>query len=102
MALSPKLLKKVDAVLVHHDSVLYGRIREIVALAARHRTPAIYFTRECAELGGLISYGPDVEEILRQAGLYAGRILRGEKPADCLSSSLPSSSWSSISRPPRR
>ena len=62
--------------------VLYGRIREIIALAARHRTPAIYFIRECAELGGLMSYGPDTDAMLRQAGLYAGRILKGEKPAE--------------------
>ena len=67
---------------MHHDSVLYARIREIITSAARHRTPAIYFIRECAELGGLISYGPDTDEMMRQVGLYAGRILKGEKPAD--------------------
>ena len=81
-ALAEVTEKKVDAVLVHHDSVLYARIGEIIASAARHRTPAIYFIRECAELGGLISYGPDPNEMLRQAGLYAARILKGEKPAD--------------------
>jgi ABC-type uncharacterized transport system substrate-binding protein len=78
-ALAEVVESKADAVLVHHDSVLYGRIREIIALAARHRIPAIYFIRECAELGGLISYGPNPDEVLRQAGLYAGRILKGEK-----------------------
>ena len=67
---------------MHHNSVLYARIREIIASAARHRIPAIYFIRECAELGGLMSYGPDLDEMLRQAGLYAGRILKGAKAAD--------------------
>ena len=81
-ALAEVAEKKVDAVLVHHDLVLYARIREIIASAARHRIPAIYFIRECAELGGLISYGPDTDEMMRQAGLYAARILKGEKPAD--------------------
>ena len=58
------------------------RAGQIVALAARHRIPAIYIRREFAEAGGLMSYGANVADGYRELGRYAGRILNGEKPAD--------------------
>ena len=71
-----------DAMLVIASPFFTARARQIAALAARHRIPAIYARREFAEAGGLMSYGYNFAELYRELGRYAGRILNGEKPAE--------------------
>jgi putative ABC transport system substrate-binding protein len=74
--------KPVDALLVGPGSLLYNRRVQIVTLATYHRVPAIYSQREWAEAGGLMSYGTSLSDAYRQAGVYTGRVVKGEKPAD--------------------
>jgi ABC-type uncharacterized transport system substrate-binding protein len=70
------------ALLVTVDGFFFNRRALIVTLAARHALPTVYYSREYAEVGGLISYGANVENILELTGIYTSRILKGEKPAD--------------------
>jgi putative tryptophan/tyrosine transport system substrate-binding protein len=71
-----------EVLLVSPSSFFSSQRMEIVALAAQHRVPALYFERDFAHAGGLMSYGPNIPEFYRQLGIYAGRILHGKKPGD--------------------
>jgi putative ABC transport system substrate-binding protein len=73
---------RVGALLVDVDQLFNRRRDQIVALAARYKIPANYATRAFAEAGGLMSYGDDRLESVRQSGIYVGRILKGENPAN--------------------
>jgi putative tryptophan/tyrosine transport system substrate-binding protein len=68
--------------IVAADTFLYVLRQRVVSRAAQYGIPTMYQRREFAEAGGRISYGPDYHDLGRQCGAYAGRILRGEKPAD--------------------
>jgi putative ABC transport system substrate-binding protein len=75
--------QRADALLVHVDALFNeGGETQIVALAAQHRLPTMTAGGTFTDRGGLISYGADVRDLNRQAGVYVARILRGEKPAD--------------------
>jgi putative ABC transport system substrate-binding protein len=74
--------RQAEALHVSADGFLLTHLDQIVALAARHSVPTVYAFRQAITLGGLMSYGTDFHHAWRQAGVYTGRILKGEKPAD--------------------
>jgi putative tryptophan/tyrosine transport system substrate-binding protein len=75
-------LRPGDGLLVATDPFFFIRRAQLVALSARHGVPTIYDSRESAETGGLMSYGPNHVRLWEQAGSYVSRILKGEKPSD--------------------
>jgi len=73
---------RADALMIGQDALFNSHSGQLGALSVRHAIPAIYVNREFAAAGGLISYGANRPDEWRQAGVYVGRILKGEKPAD--------------------
>jgi putative ABC transport system substrate-binding protein len=74
--------ERPDALFVGLDPFLNSRRTQLVNLASRHALPATFSNRDCAEIGGLMSYGANIADAYHQIGAYAGRILKGAKPAD--------------------
>jgi putative ABC transport system substrate-binding protein len=73
---------QVGGLIIPADTVFNSRAQQLAALTLKHAVPAIHSVREFAASGGLMSYGGNIKETHRQAGIYTGRILKGEKPAD--------------------
>jgi putative ABC transport system substrate-binding protein len=73
--------QRINILIIATDPFLLGQRDQLVGLAARYAVPTMYFLREFVEAGGLMSYGPDIANGYRQAGVYTGRILSGAKPA---------------------
>jgi putative ABC transport system substrate-binding protein len=74
--------QRAGGLLINNDAFFASRADQLVALAARHRIPAVHFAPQFTVAGGLMSYSDDRADSIRQAGLYVGRILKGTKPAD--------------------
>jgi len=74
--------KGIEALVLTPGPLFNNNRVQLATLAARHLLPTIYSSREFAEAGGLMSYGPSITEEFRQTGIYSGRVLKGEKPAD--------------------
>src|SRR5207247_4660063 len=74
--------ERPDALFVGNDAFFNARRVQLVLLAGRHGLPAIYWDREFAEAGGLMTYGSNIVDVYRQVGDYAGSILKGAKPAE--------------------
>ena len=74
--------ERPDAVFVGGDTFFFSRRAQIAALAAREKIPAAFASSDAAVAGGLMGYSTDLADVLRQVGVYTGRVLKGEKPAD--------------------
>jgi putative ABC transport system substrate-binding protein len=73
--------KQIDGVIVFSDALFNNARRQITALATEHRLPAMYEAREFVDEGGLISYGPDIEEMTRRSAIYVDKVLKGADPS---------------------
>jgi ABC-type uncharacterized transport system substrate-binding protein len=82
LAFSDAVIKHVEAVMPLSSALLDAEKQRLVSVAAKHRLPAIYEHRPFPEAGGLMSYGPDIQDVFRRAATYVDRILKGAKPAD--------------------
>ncbi|MGY8668496.1 ABC transporter substrate-binding protein [Bradyrhizobium sp. UFLA05-109] len=82
IAFASAAAQRADAIFPFADELTVNHVTRVTALAAEHRLPAFYFFRLFTTNGGLISYGPDIADLLRRAGGYVDKILRGIKPAD--------------------
>jgi putative tryptophan/tyrosine transport system substrate-binding protein len=81
-AFASLLQKRANALLLTNSALFGARRVQLATLAARHAVPVMYYDRIFTEAGGLMSYGPSLVDSYRQVGIYTGRILKGEKPAD--------------------
>jgi putative ABC transport system substrate-binding protein len=81
-AFAAMVRERAGGLVVAQDPVTFGSRTEVVLLAARSRLPAVYGVREFADVGGLMSYGPNIADQFRQAAVYVDKILKGAKPGD--------------------
>ena len=73
---------RADALMVHVDALFNAQFKKIIALAEQYAVPTMYANHQVPKFGGLMSYGTNVDEMDRQAGMYIGKILKGAKPSD--------------------
>ena len=92
--------KRPDALFVGIGHFFTARRVQLATLSARHVIPTSSGNRQYTETGGLMSYGANIADVYRQVGVYVGRILKGDKPADLPVVQSSNSSWSSTPRPP--
>ena len=94
--------RKISLLIIAVDTFYFSQMQRRATLASQAAVPVIGPLRQFALEGGLMSYGASIPEVVRQAGVLAGRVLNGARPADLPVSRPPSSSYSSTSRPQRR